>query len=182
MSAPLIRPELVERFRPWREVAAALACIGFAVWLFLRGGYFFQFLGLAVLSLGILWLISARRQMRFRRTINAPGAVEIDEGAIRYLIPQLVTGASGGRMGGEIPLRDLVEIRMLRLSGLRHWRLKTSDGQALLIPVEAAGADNLAHAFAALPAVDMGRIARALAADGPPMQTVWTRPARPRLT
>ncbi|MDF3605638.1 hypothetical protein PE067_05435 [Paracoccus sp. DMF-8] len=174
MNRPLIRPELVEKFRPWREVAAAAATVGFAVWLFLRGGYFFQFIGLAVLSLGAVWLVNARRQMRFRRAVNAPGLVEIDEGAIRYLAPRI--------LGGEIPLRDLVEIRMLRLSGQRHWRLRTLDGQALLIPVEAAGADHLAHAFAALPGVDMGRIAHALATDGPPMQTVWTRPAQPRLT
>lgn len=174
MTRPVIRPELTQAFRPWREVAAAAVTIGFAIWLFLRGGYFFQFLGLVILALGVVWIISARRQMRFRRAVNAPGVVEIDEGAIRYLAPRV--------LGGEIPLRELVEIRMLRLSGQRHWRLKTRDGQALLIPVEAAGAETLAYAFAALPGVDMGRIAHALAEDGPPMQTVWTRPAQPRLT
>lgn len=174
MTRPMIRPELVERWRPWREVGAAAATLAFGVWLFLRGGYFFQILGLMVLALGLVWIISARRQMRFRRAINAPGIVEIDEGAIRYLAPLV--------LGGEIPLRDLTEIRMLRLSGQRHWRLKTDDGQALLIPVESAGAENLAHAFAALPGVDMGRITRALAEDSLPMQTVWTRPAQPSLT
>lgn len=174
MSRPVIRPELMARFGPWREVAAAGLTAGSGIWLFLRGGWFFQAIGLAVLAVGVIWAISARRQMRFRRDIAAPGLVECDEGAIRYLAPRV--------LGGEIPLRDLAEIRMLRLSGQRHWRLKTVDGQALLIPVEAAGADSLAHAFAALPGVDMGRITRALADDELPMQTVWTRPARPRLT
>lgn len=170
----MIRPELAERFRPWREVAAAGASLAFGLWVFLRGGYFFQAIGVAILILGTIWAINARRNMRFRHRVSAPGLVEIDEGAIRYLAPRV--------LGGEVPLRDLAEIRMLRLSGRRHWRLRTLDGQALLIPVEAAGAELLAHAFAALPGADMGRISGALAAEGPPMQTVWTRSVQPRLT
>ena len=101
--------------------------------------------------------------------------MELDEGAIRYLSPDRL-------LGGEIALRDLSEIRLLRLNGRAHWRLKSLDGQALLVPVDARGAEGLASAFAALPGVDMGRISAALKADGPTMQTLWTRNNHPRLT
>ena len=97
--------------------------------------------------------------------------VELDEGAIRYLSPNRL-------LGGEISLRELAEIRLMRLNGRRHWRLKSTDGQALLIPVDSAGAEYLASAFAALPGIDMGQVSAALAPDAPTIQTVWTRTRR----
>ena len=170
----MIRPALSDQLRPWREVIAALACLAFGIWVFAKGGYVFWPLGGAIMAISAIWGLNARRQMRFRREVGAPGLVEVDEGAVRLF------GARA--LGGEISLRDLVEIRLLVLSGRSHWRLKSSDGQALLIPVDAAGAEQLAHAFAALPGVDMGRISAALRGTGATVQTVWTRPDRPRLT
>ena len=84
------------------------------------------------LAVAVAWGIDARRRMRFRREIAAPGVVELIEGAIRYY------GARA--LGGEIALRDLVEVRLLTLRGHPHWRLRSDAGEALLIPVEAAGA------------------------------------------
>lgn len=169
-----IRPELAQKLHPWREVIAAAICILFGIWIFTRGGMLFQPLGFVVAVIGLVWAITARRQMRFQRAIGAPGLVEIDEGAIRYFAPRA--------LGGEISLRDLVEIRFLRLSGRGHWRLRTLDAQALLIPVDAAGAEKLADAFASLPGVDMGRVTAALLPNAPAIQTVWTRPAPHTLT
>lgn len=169
-----IRPELASKLHPWREVIAAGLCVLFGAWVFTRGGLLFQPLGLIIAALGIVWAITARRQMRFQRAIGAPGLVEIDEGAVRYFAPRA--------LGGEIPLRDLSEIRFLRLSGRAHWRLKTLDGQALLIPIEAAGAGKLADAFTSLPGVDMRRITAALLPEAPAIQTVWTRPTPRTLT
>ena len=39
-------------------------------------------------------------------------------------------GAGGSVMGGYVALEDLSEIRLLNLSGVQYWRLKTADGQA----------------------------------------------------
>ena len=64
----------------------------------------------------------------------APGVVEVDEGQISYL---------GPAFGGSISVPELVELRLLTAGGRRMWRLKQADGQALLIPVEAVGADRL---------------------------------------
>ena len=98
--------------------------------------------------------------------VEAPRLVEVEEGAIRYLDPRA--------LGGEIALRDLSQIRLIRLDGRAHWRLKTQGGEALLIPVEAAGAAALADAFAALPGFDLGAASAALAANDA-FRIVWQR-------
>lgn len=171
----MIRPELAARLRPWAETLSALALVLFGIWVAALGGWVFRPMGGLIAVIAAIWALDARRRMRFRSKATAPGVVELDEGAIRYLSPDRV-------LGGEIALRDLSEIRLLRLSGQRQWRLKSLDGQALLIPVDAPGAERLASAFASLPGLDMGRIAAALAHDGPAMQTLWTRSTHARLT
>lgn len=163
----MIRPELVARFRPWREVAAAALAGAFGIWVFAQGGLLFQPVGGVILALALLWGIGAWRRRRFAVAIGAPGLVEVEEGAIRYY---------GARVpGGEVALRDLSQIRLLRLDGHAHWRLRTQGGEALLIPVEAAGAAALADAFAALPGFDL-RAASAALAGNHATTIVWQRP------
>ncbi|MFT4013140.1 MAG: hypothetical protein QM682_07005 [Paracoccus sp. (in: a-proteobacteria)] len=167
----MIRPEL----RPWTETALALGATGFGLWVFSLGGWVFWPLGALIAGAAALWALDAWRRRRFRGRADAPGLVELDEGAIRYLTPNSF-------LGGEMALRDLSEIRLLRLNGAVHWRLKSRDGQALLIPRDAAGAERLAGAFASLPGADLGRISAALTAEGPAVQTLWRSHDRPGLT
>lgn len=165
----LIRPELAQWLAPRREFFAALAGVAFGAWVATRGGWFFGGLGLILIALCIGWAVGSRRRLAFRRDVAAPGVLDIDEGEIRYFAARA--------LGGSVALRDLTEIRLIRLNGHDNWRLKTRDGQALLIPIEARGADQLADAFTALPGVDMGRITGALAQkDGPSLRVVWTAP------
>ena len=77
----MIRPELVARFKPWREVAAAALTGAFGIWVFARGGLLFQPLGAAILALALLWGLGAWRRRRFAAPIGAPGLVEVEEGA-----------------------------------------------------------------------------------------------------
>lgn len=171
----MIRFDLAEKLRPWAETGAALTATAFGLWVFSRGGWVFWPMGTLIAGAAAAWALDAWRRKRFHSDASAPGMVELDEGAIRYLAPSAL-------LGGEIALRELSELRFLRLNGRAHWRLKSLDGQALLIPVDAAGADGLASAFAALPGADMGRISAALAPDAPHVQTLWTKDERPRLT
>lgn len=164
------RPELRAHAARWSEVLIAAAILLAGLWLALRGGWFFAALGGLVLLVGLSLMIGAVRRLPFRRRIGAPGLVEVDEGAIRYY------GAAV--LGGEIALRDLVEIRLVQLKGQGHWRLRNTAGEALLVPVDAAGSESLAHAFTALPGLDMGAVSTALAhvADQPEaVRTVWRR-------
>lgn len=173
----LIRPELAQRLRAWREVIAAGAALLTGAWVFSRGGLLFQPVGLGMMALAAGWTVGAWRRRRFARQIAAPGLVEVDEGAIRYFGVHLP--------GGEVALRDLTEIRLLRLDGRPHWRLRTDAAEALLVPAEAAGAAALADAFTALPGFDLGSAVAALDGDAA-LTTVWRRelpkgrePARP---
>lgn len=169
----MIRPELRRWLSRWAEalIAAAVSLAG--LWLILRGGWFFALIGALAVLVGAALLIGAWRRMPFRRRISAPGVVEIDEGIIRYY------GATA--LGGEIALRDVTEIRLLRLGGRGHWRLRAASGEALLVPVDAAGADGLAHAFTALPGLDMGALSAALAhvaEQDDAVRPVWRRSDR----
>jgi len=175
----LIRPDLLADMTRAREVilggAVALAG-GWMVWL---GGYVLVPLGLAVVGSGIGWALVALRRLRFDQGGDAPGLVEIVEGQIGYL---------GPGSGGFVSLAELTELRLITLRGRRVWRLKQADGQALLVPVDAAGAGALFDAFASLPGMDSGALVAALQ---PPLpqggralrpaaetQTVWRRSGR----
>jgi hypothetical protein len=77
----------------------------------------------------------------------------VDEAQISYMGPQV---------GGFVNVPDLIELRLVRLRGRRLWRFKQSDGQALLVPVDAAGADALFDVFATLPGLDMAAVLAAM--------------------
>jgi hypothetical protein len=174
-----IRPEVLQGLRRAREFILGGIVAAAGLWAIWMGGYFFVPLGVAVLAVGIGWSVLALRRMRFGQTGEAPGMVEVDEAQIAYFGPKL---------GGTIGLPELVEIRLLTLRGRRVWRLRQGDGQVLLIPVEAAGAERLFDAFAALPGMDSAvliaalqargtGVGRAIALDGD-ARLIWQRTAR----
>jgi hypothetical protein len=108
----------------------------------------------------------------------------LPEVTLRRMRVASVTGLQQFR-GDIAALRDLVEIRLLRLNGQAHWRLRSAGGEALLIPVDAAGAEVLAHGFTALPGLDMGAVSQALAhvSEQPDAtRLVWRRPDHGGLT
>ena len=163
----MIRPDLRTLLRGRAELLVHVGVTLLGLWLAFLGGWFFALVGGGVILVGVSLTIGALRHLPFRRPIAGPGVVELVEGAVRYY------GAT--EPGGEIALRDLVEIRLLRLDGRDHWRLRTRDGQALLVPVDARGADQLADAFAQLPGLDLGHVSAALSQKGgPSLRIVWT--------
>ena len=164
----MIRPELMRSLRRWSEPLSAIIALFVSLWFLTLGGWFFGLIGIGGGFVSLAWLLAALRRLPFRRDVGGPGVVEIDEGAIRYYGARL--------LGGEIALRDLSEIRLLPLQGRPHWRLKSTDAQALLIPLDAAGAAALADAVAALPGIRMGEISAALQNPANTVRTLWVRP------
>lgn len=150
----MIRPEVFAFLRRANEVIFAGVVVAIGVWLMMLGGYFLMPLGLGVVALGGAWGVSALRRMRFDQGADSPGVVEVDEGQVGYL---------GPTAGGYVSLPELVDIRLLSLRGRRVWRLKQADGQALLVPVDAAGAERLFDAFASLPGMDSAALVQSLA-------------------
>ncbi len=148
-----LRPEVAAHFYRYREAIAASVIVAAGLWLMALGGYILLPLGVVIGGIGAVLTVTALRRARFSQTVSAPGIVELDEAQVGYLAPEL---------GGFLSLDELVEIRLLILRGKRMWRLKQSDGQALLIPVDAAGADRLFDAFANLPGMDTAALVAAL--------------------
>ena len=179
---PLIRPAAAATLRRFSEVLTAAALAGFGLWMMSLGGWLLWPLGGVTVVLALAGAVQALRRVRFHQPAKSPGVVEIDEAQVGYYAPDL---------GGYISLDDLVELRLVRLRGNRFWRLKQSDGQALLVPVDAAGSDRLYDAFAALPGMDTQALVAALEdpapAGGPLPVTaesigpvIWRRPAAAR--
>jgi len=164
----LLRPGAVAFLIRWREVAAAAGAALAGLWLLSLGGWILRPFGLTLAVLAIGWGVIALRRMRFQRGVAAPGMVDVDEGQVGYL---------GPTFGGYLSLRELTEIRLIDLYGKRHWRIRQADGQVLLIPIAAQGAEKLFDAFAVLPGIDMSRLAAALDAPGE-AGVIWSRSGR----
>ncbi len=172
-----LRPEVTAALHKGQEVIAALGVILVGLWLIWLGGYLLVQVGLVVMGVGAILAHMAWRRMRFAQEISAPGVVELDEAQVGYL---------GPGDGGFLSLEELVELRLMRLNGKRMWRLKQADGQALLIPVEAQGADRLFDAFAGLPGMDTRALVAAL--DSAPAvpglaetRVIWRRASSAKL-
>jgi hypothetical protein len=149
----LIRPELQRHLARSREAIAAALVGVFGLWLIWLGGYLLLAVGAAILAFAVSWMVAAVRRLRFAQDTIAPGVVEVDEGQVGYM---------GPRFGGYVALPDLVELRLVTMQGRRLWRLKQLDGQTLLIPVDAAGAERLFDAFGSLPGMDMAALVAAV--------------------
>jgi hypothetical protein len=151
-----LRPEVAEGLYRWREALAALALAAAGLWVMTWGGYAYPVLGLILLATGIGWAVLSTRRLRFAQAGEAPGIVRVTEAQIAYL---------GPRTGGFVGLPDLAEVRLLTLRGRRIWKLRPSEGEALHIPVESAGAEALFDAFATLPGMDTAALVAALSAE-----------------
>lgn len=160
----MIRPEIWAMVQRGQDVILATALAVFGLWLIILGGYILTPIGGAIMALAAAMAVLALRRLQFSKPAGAIGIVEVDEAQIGYF---------GPTDGGFISLQDMTELRLLRVGGVDMWRLKQSDGQTLLIPVAAAGADRLFDAFAALPDMNSADLAQPLA--GSDMRMIWRR-------
>jgi hypothetical protein len=168
----LIRPEVTDLIWRAREVVWASLVVGAGLWLITLGGYVLIPLGAVIGGIGLVLAVTAFRRMRFEQSVAAPGLVELDEAQVGYMGPEI---------GGYLSLNELVELRLLSLRGRRVWRLKQADGQALLIPVDAKGAERLFDAFANLPGMDTSTLVEALGKPALPTDGVITLAAETRV-
>ena len=167
-----IRPQVSEAIWRAREVIWAGLVVAAGVWLMGLGGLVLVPVGLAIAAIGGVLAMTAWRRMRFEQHTTAPGLVELDEAQVGYLGPEV---------GGFLSLNELVELRLLSLRGRRLWRLKQADGQALLIPVDAQGAERLFDAFANLPGMDTAGLVAALDPEALPKGAALTLAAQTRV-
>ncbi len=165
-----IRPDLARRLKRWSELAVAIMAALVGGFIMRLGGFLFLPVGALLTLLSLGWAMTALRRLSFQRAVAAPGVVDVIEGQVSYFGPDF---------GGFVALDDLAELRLAEVRGAHQWRLRTSGGEVLLIPIEAAGAEKLYDAFATLPGIDMAALASALDA-GTATVPLWRRP-RPAL-
>lgn len=165
-----VRPALARRLKRWSELAAAILAALVGGLIMRLGGFLFLPVGALLTLLALGWAVTALRRLSFQRDVAAPGVVDVIEGQISYFGPSF---------GGFVALDELTDLRLAEFRGVCQWRLGTSGGEVLLIPVEAAGAEKLYDAFATLPGIDMASLAAALKA-GTATLPLWRRP-RPAL-
>lgn len=170
----MIRAEAWDKLSRLREFFVAAGVAAFGLWLCLLGGLLFLPLGITALALAAGLTLIALRRRRFAQGAAGPGIVELDEAQVGWLGPE---------GGGFLSLRELAELRLLSRGSRRFWRLKQGDGQALLIPVDAQGADRLFDVFTALPGMDSEALVTALdavlLAEGDTLgPVIWRHPDR----
>ncbi|GAB5447783.1 hypothetical protein [Gymnodinialimonas sp.] len=168
------RPEAKAALARWREVIIAGVIMALGLWIALRpGGMIVTGFGYVLIGLGAVAMVPAVRRARFVTGGDGPGVVQIDEGRILFMGPET---------GGAMALDDLSVLSVRRSrDGSSAWVLADAT-QLLVIPVDAAGADALFDAFAALPGLHIDRVIAAVQSRTHGSQRLWARNAPVALT
>ncbi len=163
-----LRPEARAFLWRWREVLIGGAVLLFGLWLVVGPGFLLAVLGYAGMIAGGLAIWLGIQRARFRGAGGGAGAVQVDEGQVTYF---------GPLTGGSVALRELVRLTLDRQLFPAHWRLEQQGQPALLIPVNAAGADALFDAFATLPGLQTERMLQELHATPHQAVVIWQKSA-----
>jgi len=161
----LIRPELAAALRPWREamIGGAVAALGL-YWALSALGLL-RWVGVAVAITGGFVAWQGSQRARFPQSADGPGVVEVDERQITYFGP-------GG--GAAVSIDALVRIEF-HVRAARAWHLHSDGAPPLIVPADAAGADGLFDALAALPGVARETAIRAARGDAQGVFVIWQR-------
>ena len=161
-----LRPEAKAEIWRWREVLGGIAVALFGLWLVAGPGLLLAVPGYALIAGGAAFIWIGVQRGRFRQAGMGAGAVQVDEGQIAYF---------GPLTGGVIALREMERLSLERGSYPAHWKLEQPGRDAVMIPVDAAGADALFDAFAALPGLRTERMLAELADDKTLSVVIWER-------
>lgn len=165
-----IRAELTAAAWRWRESLCGAAVAALGLWWVITGDAVVALTGLPIAGIGAAWALVGWQRARFRSPGDGPGIVRITERRIAYY---------GPLTGGAIGLDAVAEIALDPSGKPAHWRLAAAGGEALFIPVTAAGADALLDVFAQLPGFRTDAMLRRLADPGNAVAVLWRRPGGP---
>lgn len=166
--ADFLRPEARAALWRWREALSGAALAVFGFWWGVGAASLVQWIGWAVVALGIALALAGIQRARFRTGAGGPGIVQIDERRLSYF---------GPLTGGIIDMDDLTRLE-LDPKGLPapHWILSGEGGQRVAIPITATGADSLFDLFASLPGIRTAQMLAALEDQPTARITIWDRP------
>jgi len=163
-----VRPEATAALWRWREVlvGGALAVLGLW-WLAGPGGLLGLLAPVLLVAAGALIVVGLQRG-RFRGAGGGLGTVQVDEGQVTYF---------GPLSGGAISMREMQRLMLDGAQRPAHWRLEQYGHPAVMIPVDAEGADALFDAFAALPGLKTEHMLAQLRAAPAAPVVIWERNA-----
>ncbi len=161
-----IRPEARAAVLRWREVLVGLGVAGLGLWWILRAGGLLGLVAPLVICAGLALIWIGWQRARFRSTGEALGTVQVDEGQITYF---------GPLTGGAVALSELERLTLERNAHPPQWRLEQPGQPALLIPLNAHGAEALFDAFASLPGLRTARMLAEMEAGRAQAVVIWER-------
>ena len=167
-----LRPEARAAIWKWRDVIGAIAVIAVGAWWLLTFFSPVQWVGYAIIGLGVIWALGAVQRIRFNQDGEGPGVVKIVERRLAYF---------GPLTGGVIDMDDALKLELEPAAyPAPHWVLTSQTGDILEIPVNAEGAEGLFDLFASLPDIDTGKMLQHLENSPDQRVVIWSM-ARPLL-
>lgn len=161
-----IRPDVRRFVMQNLELIGGLVISLLGIVLAATNSGFWQVLGLTFAVAGAVLLFTGIQRARFRNDAGGPGIVQVDEALITYF---------GPIEGGSVSIQNLSRVELEPAAKPLHWVLLEPGQRPLHIPTNAAGANALFDAFAALPGMDTERMLALLNGKAQSRVTVWER-------
>lgn len=166
--ADFLRPEARAALWRWREALTGAGVIAFGFWWGVGAASLVQWIGWAVVVLGVALALAGIQRARFRTGAGGPGIVQVDERRLSYF---------GPLTGGIIDMDDLIRLELdPQALPAPHWILSGQGGQRIAIPINANGADALFDLFASLPGIRTAQMLAAMEHAPKARITIWDRP------
>lgn len=161
-----IRPDAQAALVLWREVLIGVAISMLGFYLIVGPAGLLGLVGWPVTAAGLALVIVGLQRVRFRRSGQGPGTIQVDEGQIIYF---------GPLSGGAVALPDLEQLIYDPSAKPAHWLLQSQGQPDLQIPVNADGAEALFDVFAALPGLRTQRMLTTMRANNDHPVVIWQR-------
>lgn len=156
-----------------REVLAGAGVAALGAWWIAGPGGLLGWIGWVLVAAGLALVVIGAQRARFRVAGQGPGVVQVDEGRIVYF---------GPLTGGALAVAGIERLTWHPEARPPHWQIAGEDGAALMIPVNAEGAEALFDAFATLPGLKTERMLSVMRRARTHPVVVWERsPTRPAL-
>lgn len=166
-----IRPEVRDLLWRGREILTGIGVVVLGLWAGLGSFGLLAILGWSAVVIGTVMVLLGVQRLRFRRSSDGPGVVQITEAQIAYFGP-----LDGGVVGIDGLRRVVLDPR----SHPTTWVLYPDSGAPLHIPVTAKGAETLFDVLEQLPGLQTERMLRRMENPGDLPQEIWKR-SLPRL-
>lgn len=163
-----LRPEARATLLRWREVLTGLGMGALGGWWIAGPGGLLGWIGWALAVAGAAVVVIGLQRARFRAPGQGPGVVQVDEGRIVYF---------GPLTGGAMATGSIQRLTYHPEARPPHWHIEGGDGAALMVPVNAEGAEALFDAFATLPALRTERMLAAMQKAQAHPVVIWERTA-----